>query len=126
MTDTTNATDTTDTKGHTDKDAPSSPTEDQIAPYEPEQRGQLPRLEAPDLAPDATGLSAEALSQVPTLTESVTQDVAAATPETPPAQANAVQAESWLQTCEARINVLTQDIRQLHERLDKLENRTKV
>jgi hypothetical protein len=47
------------------------------APFEPGyQPGTLPQISVPDLAEDAQGLTAEALANVPTLTELVEPDVA--------------------------------------------------
>lgn len=131
-------TDTTDKMIRSDEGDTAIDVEDHSAPFEPDQVEKLPHLQVPALAPDATGLSAEALSQVPTLTESVAVDVVAdalavqaqdADVHTQPssqAQASAVHAESWMKACEARINDLMNDIHQLHERLDQLESKAKV
>jgi hypothetical protein len=58
---------------------PDTPVSDGIhpeaAPFEPGyQPGTLPQINVPDLAEDAKGLSAEALANVPTLTELVEPD----------------------------------------------------
>jgi hypothetical protein len=51
----------------------------EAAPFEPGyQPGTLPQLNVPDLAEDAQGLTAEALANVPTLTELVEPEVAPA------------------------------------------------
>jgi hypothetical protein len=51
----------------------------EAAPFEPGyQPGTLPQLSVPDLAEDAQGLSAEALANVPTLTDLVEPEVALA------------------------------------------------
>ncbi len=62
-----------------EKPNPDTPVSDGIhpeaAPFEPGyQPGTLPQINVPDLAEDAKGLSAEALANVPTLTELVEPD----------------------------------------------------
>lgn len=108
----------------------------------------LPQITVPDLPPDAVGMSAEALAQVPTLTE----QPEVAEPELPepelPAQALAPQepafdmglprrsmalpqgmprdVESWLQQCQSRINQLTDQIHKLNDRLDHIDHKPKA
>lgn len=114
--------------------------------YQPES---LPKLTVPDLAEDAEGLSAEALAQVPTLTELVHDDsepreeVSTEVPEQPPeADASAeaaeveakeeaiqeapVQADTWTEVLSARMGKLTDEIHTLNARLDRLEEIIKI
>lgn len=109
--------------------------------YQPES---LPQITVPDLAEDAEGLSAEALAQVPTLTELVddegglTDEVSAEVSEPQPdADASAeaseletaeeviqeapVQADTWTEVLHARMGKLTDEIHTLNARLDRLE-----
>ena len=115
--------------------------------YQPES---LPKITVPDLAEDAEGLSAEALAQVPTLTEQVDAPAESAEVNTeeltsdaelvePSQEANAesveesiqeapAQAESWTEVMHARMGKLTDEIHTLNARLDRLEalNKTEV
>ena len=109
--------------------------------YQPES---LPKITVPDLPEDAEGLSAEALSQVPTLTELVHDDTevaaeintevssdASAADDVPQAveqqateeviQEAPVQADTWTEVLHARMGKLTDDIHTLNARLDRLE-----
>lgn len=143
-----------------------------VPSYKPES---LTKITVPDLPDDATGMSAEALAKVPTLTEQVAtpaptsalvpeppaqeptpehveaahdgavasvnvaprelpvlqaeagdaQDIEptaqeAAAQDTPPA------AESWVEQCQVRIDQLSDEIQKLNDRLDQLEQTTKV
>ena len=126
----------------------------EAAPFEPGYQPEtLPHITVPDLAEDAQGLSAEALSKVPTLTELVEPDVAEVLPEEvaevaePPepapvvieavhalpspaepeveAQEQPAQADTWGEHLHARMGKLTDDIHTLHARLDRLEERNK-
>lgn len=127
-------------------DAPVSVTGDDAGftpSFTPEN---VPKLRVPDLPEDATGLSPEALAQVPTLTDQVD---APATPEgeapTAPEAAAAVEstetemraieqvaqepepeADTWVQQLQVRMDRLMDDIHVLNDRLDRLENKTKV
>jgi FtsZ-binding cell division protein ZapB len=66
----------------------------EAAPFEPGyQPGTLPQLNVPDLAEDAQGLTAEALANVPTLTELVE-------PEAAPAEVVNDEAAEVLESCE--------------------------
>jgi hypothetical protein len=106
--------------------------------YQPES---LPKITVPDLPADAQGLSAEALSQVPTLTELVHDDNEAPieTPEAEVApdaaepepvddviQEAPVQADTWTEVMHARMGKLTDEIHTLNTRLDRLEEKIKT
>jgi hypothetical protein len=100
--------------------------------YQPES---LPKISVPDLSPDAQGLTAEALAQVPTLTELVVDEplveAVAPTPEAEPAvdtpiQDTPVEADTWTEVLHARMGKLTGDIQTLNTRLDRLEERNKT
>ena len=120
-------------------------------PFEPGyQPESLPQISVPDLPPDAEGLTAEALSQVPTLTELVDeapgQALVGGSPETPveaapvaqaaeasesptPAEAiqdTPVQADTWVEELQVRMGKLTDDIHTLNARLDRLDERNKT
>lgn len=110
--------------------------------YQPET---LPKITVPDLAADVEGLSAEALSQVPTLTELVHGDAevldesvdAEVEPEVAAleapqdvaqevAQEAPVQADTWTDVMQARMGKLTDEIHTLNARLDRLEEKIKT
>ena len=114
--------------------------------YQPES---LPKITVPDLAEDAEGLSAEALAQVPTLTELVddegesTEEInTEVSDETPEADASVeaaegeakeeaiqeapVQADTWTEVLSARMGKLTDEIHNLNARLDRLEETIKI
>jgi hypothetical protein len=122
------------------------------AGFQPET---LPKISVPDLPPDALGLSAEALANVPTLTELVEEAPEQATldgPEPEPAGTESLgpepvatasdatelapepiqdtppQADTWVETLHVRMGKLSGDIDVLNARLDRLEelNKTKV
>ena len=107
----------------------------------------VPKLSVPDLPDDATGLSPEELAHVPTLTdqvkapelvnqaeqaiESVQSDEASLMQEDitlieADAQEGEVQADTWVEQLQVRMDRLLDDIHTLNERLDRLENKTKV
>jgi hypothetical protein len=112
--------------------------------YQPES---LPKITVPHLPDDAQGLSAEALAQVPTLTELV-EEVADEAPPTEPTdestpegevvveleaaepvveiQDTPAQADTWGQELQARMGKLNGDIHSLNVRLDRLEERNKT
>ena len=109
-------------------------------PFEPGyQPESLPKISVPDLPQDAQGLSAEALAQVPTLTESL-DDEPGVIPDMPvmntvqviqavePIQDVSVEADTWIEELHVRVGKLTGDIHILNARLDRLEeqNKTKV
>ena len=152
--------------------------------YQPER---MTKITVPGLSEDASGMSAEALANIPTLTEQVAHEVAKAKPEpvadpvstpalrqepvaasdpvspSPPAptqpssqvdpapaealpseaevddlphaetalaqqgaQDTSPEADSWLEQCQVRIDHLNDEIQQLNDRLDQLEQTTKV
>lgn len=113
--------------------------------YQPES---LPKISIPDLPADAEGLSAEALSQVPTLTELVHEESAEVNTEASISEGGAVeapestetesaeesiqeapvQADTWTEVMQARMGKLTDEIHTLNVRLDRLEaiNKTEV
>jgi hypothetical protein len=116
---------------------------------------KVPRIQVPNVPEDAQGLSARELAQVPTLDEQEathTPEVAkqeAAQAETPPpetespnasvldeldalpvldevhAQEMPVHVDTWIEVLHKRTEKLTEDIRQLHARLDVLEEQSK-
>jgi hypothetical protein len=110
----------------------------EAAPFEPGyQPDTLPKISVPDLAHDAEGITAEALAQVPTLTELVDeapgkelmaepQTVHSAEPETAAIQDVPTQADTWVEELHVRMGKLTGDIHNLNVRLDRLENRNKT
>ncbi len=120
-----------DNPSHTDASAPEGIHADP-APFEPSfQPGSLPILSVPDLPDDAQGLSAEALAQVPTLTDLVHDEPgqeilaepaepAAVTQETP------VEADTWVEGLHVRMGKLTDEIHTLNARLDGLEEQNKA
>ncbi|MFM2428001.1 MAG: hypothetical protein RL707_1828 [Pseudomonadota bacterium] len=120
-----------DNPSHTDASAPEGIHADP-APFEPSfQPGSLPNLSVPDLPDDAQGLSAEALAQVPTLTDLVHDEPgqeilaepaepAAVTQETP------VEADTWVEGLHVRMGKLTDEIHTLNARLDGLEEQNKA
>jgi hypothetical protein len=120
-------------------------------PFEPGyQPESLPQISVPDLPPDAQGLTAEALSQVPTLTELVDeapgQALVGVGPDTPveatpmaqtaevfesPTPAQTIQdtpgqADTWVEELQVRMGKLTDDIHTLNARLDRLDERNKT
>lgn len=140
---------------HDQPTSDASPVSDAIhpeaAPFEPAYQPQtLPQIQVPDLPDDAQGLSAEALAQVPTLTELVdgdpvvpqeqpSVDTPALTepePETEPLEQEAPeeacvqetppQADTWTEQLQVRMGKLSDDIHTLNARLDRLEERNKA
>ncbi len=116
------------------------------AGYQPES---LPKITVPDLPEDAESLSAEALSQVPTLTELVHQEpgdseensekvvIDDAPPDSPTdveaqaatdevIQEEPIQADTWTEVLHARMGKLTDEIHTLNARLDRLEEIIKI
>lgn len=114
------------------------------SPFEPSyQPGTVPQITVPDLPDDVQGLSVEALSQVPTLTELVEieeekEETEADGPLEPEVegeeQAEPVlelvaeeiqeppsQADTWAQELQVRMGKLSDDIHTLNARLDGLE-----
>lgn len=109
--------------------------------YQPEQ---LPKLEVPDLDADVQSLTASELAQVPTLVDqvavspqavasnvtppakAVSTDVPDSNESAPPAQVQPVQADQMWVLFHVRMDALTADIKNLNDRLDQLENKSKV
>jgi hypothetical protein len=121
--------------------------------YQPET---LPQISVPDLGDDVQGLTAEALAQIPTLTEEApgkdlvdasfdqpeattlhaeepaepcVAQVDSASPEAAahePIQDTPAQADTWGEVLHARMGKLTDDIHTLNTRLDRLEDRNKT
>ncbi len=141
-----------------DKNSPDAEVPDGIhpepAPFEPGYQPEtLPKISVPDLAEDAQGLTAEALAQIPTLTEeapgkdlvdepSEPSEAAEATDEVlaveeapaaisleaalEPIQDTPAQADTWSEELYARMGKLTEDIHTLNIRLDRLEEENKA
>ena len=141
-----------------DKSSPNTEVSDginpQAAPFEPGYQPEtLPKISVPDLAEDAQGLTAEALAQIPTLTDEapakevvevlseqpeVTEvhaveavqapQVVEPSPEAvvPTIQDEPAQADTWGEALHARMGKLTDDIHTLNTRLDRLEERNKT
>jgi len=116
---------------------------------------KVPRIQLPNVPEDAQGLSARELAQVPTLDEQeathtpVLAKAAAAQAEAPSpdtespnasvldeldalpvldevhAQEMPVHVDTWIEVLQKRTEKLTEEIRQLHERLDVLEEQSK-
>ncbi len=103
------------------------------SPFEPAfQPESIPQISVPDLPEDAVGLTAEALAQVPTLTDQV-EEVAAeeeVNPEVPIEamliQEAPVEADTSGEQLHARMDKLTNDIHQLNARLDRLEEKIHI
>ena len=116
---------------------------------------QVPRIQVPNVPEDAQGLTAKELAQVPTLDEQQVSPAPAeakqATPSADPiapeaeeasasvldaldalpildevhAQEIPGQVDTWMEVLQKRTEKLTEDIRQLHLRLDVLEEKSK-
>lgn len=118
------------------------------APFEASyQPGTVPQISMPDLPADVQGLTADALAQVPTLTDCVEEvsvlatltestEIAAA-PKAPSAlaldaepellaQDTPTQADTWGEELQARMGKLTDEIHILNARLDRLEEKNKA
>jgi hypothetical protein len=141
-----------------DKSSPNTEVSEginpQAAPFEPGYQPEtLPKISVPDLAEDAQGLTAEALAQIPTLTEEAPAKEVVDVPSEPPEvaavhaveaveapqveepspeavvptiQDEPVQADTWGEALHARMGKLTDDIHTLNTRLDRLEDRNKT
>lgn len=144
-----------------DKPSPEAAASDGIyteaSPFEPGYQPEtLPKISVPDLADDAQGLTAEALAQIPTLTEEapskelvdtsveqpevtevhVAEELAhsmadSAEPTSQEAEVTSIQdtpaqADTWGEALHARMGKLTDDIHTLNTRLDRLEERNKT
>lgn len=116
---------------------------------------QVPRIQVPNVPEDAQGLTAKELAQVPTLDEQQASpapvEAKQATPSADPiapeaeeasasvldaldalpildevhAQEIPGQVDTWMEVLQKRTEKLTEDIRQLHLRLDVLEEKSK-
>jgi len=116
---------------------------------------QVPRIQVPNVPEDAQGLTAKELAQVPTLDEQQVSpapvEAKQATPRADPiapeaeeasasvldaldalpildevhAQEIPGQVDTWMEVLQKRTEKLTEDIRQLHLRLDVLEEKSK-
>jgi hypothetical protein len=114
-------------------------------PFEPGYQPEtLPHISVPDLPDDAQGLSADALAQVPTLTDWVDEPAVVGFEDEPLASLNGAdpadaasadliqdvptQADTWGEELQVRMGKLTDEIHTLNARLDRLEerNNTKV
>ena len=119
------------------------------AGFKPEN---VPHINLPDVPQDATGLPPEALAHIPTLTERVpagdtvpvlevspeddtatnaqpleiTDELTDATEVAEQTQELEVEADTWVQQMQVRMDRLMDDIHNLNDRLDRLENKTKV
>jgi hypothetical protein len=115
------------------EDAPSS-IQLEASPFEQDfQPESIPKISVPDIPEDAVGLSAEALAQVPTLTDQVEQDVKAEAEVKPevPMEAAAIQdvpieADTGGEQLHVRMDKLTDEIHQLNARLDRLAEKIKI
>jgi hypothetical protein len=117
---------------------------------------QVPRIQVPNLPEDAQGLSAKELAQVPTLDAPESKHTPEEAKETTPqaenpspetetpnasvldeldalpvldeehAQEMPIHVDTWIEVLHKRTEKLTEEIRQLHERLDVLEEKSKV
>ena len=108
------------------EDAPDS-IKLEASPFEPGfQPESIPKISVPDIPEDAVGLSAEALAQVPTVTDQVEE----INPEVPIAEAAiqeaSVEADTKGEELHARRDKLTNEIHQLNARLDRLEEKIHI
>ena len=99
----------------------------EASPFEPGfQPESIPKISVPDIPEDAVGLTAEALAQVPTLTDQVEE----VNPEVPIVEAAIqeapVQADTGGEELHARMDKLTNEIHQLNARLDRLEEKIHI
>lgn len=109
--------------------------------YQPEQ---LPKLDVPDLDADVQSLTASQLAQVPTLidqvaphpeamasdvsieAETVSAEASVIDESQPLAQVMPVQADQMWELFHVRMDTLMADIKNLNDRLDQLESKSKV
>jgi hypothetical protein len=118
---------------------------DFVPSYQPERMSKITLEDLPD---DASGVSAEvlALAKIPTLTEQLVPEATDAITESVPApvdlpqrspervaatkrqtaQDTSLTVDSWSEQCQVRIDLLSDDIQKLNDRLDQLELPTKV
>ena len=117
------------------QDAPDS-IKLEASPFEPGfQPESIPKISVPDIPEDAVGLTAEALAQVPTLTDQVGEAIhPEAIPEVNPEvpteaaviQEAPVEADTRGEELHARMDKLTNEIHQLNARLDRLEEKIQI
>lgn len=88
------------------------------------QTDSLPKITVPDLSDEALSLSADALAQVPTLTESVGD--APATASQALIQDMPAQADTQGEELQIRMGKLSGEIHTLNARLDRIERRSKT
>lgn len=108
----------------------------EASPFEPGfQPESIPKISVPDIPEDAVGLTAEALAQVPTLTDQVEEAIhPEATPEVNPEvpteaaviQEAPVEADTGGEELHARMDKLANEIHQLNARLDRLEEKIQI
>jgi len=108
----------------------------EASPFEPGfQPESIPKISVPDIPEDAVGLTAEALAQVPTLTDQVGEAIhPEETPEVNPEvpteaaviQDVPVEADTGSEELHARMDKLTNEIHQLNARLDRLEEKIQI
>lgn len=111
----------------TAEDAPDSITLEP-SPFEPGfQPESIPKISVPNIPEGAVGLTAEALAQVPTLTDQVDDPIdAEVSLEEAAIQEAPIQADTLGEEFHARMDKLTDDIHQLNVRLDRLEEKIHI
>jgi hypothetical protein len=110
-----------DQTGPSSDDASDS-IQPEASPFEPGfQPDSVPQISVPHIPEDAVGLTAEALAQVPTLTDQVEEEI---NPEVPieevAIQEAPAAADTWSEQLHVRMDKLTDEIHQLNARLDRL------
>ena len=81
----------------------------EASPFEPAYQPEtLPQITVPDLADDAQGLTAEALAQVPTLTDLVEEPAAEEAPETEATDIDVPEPEAEIQDTPAQADAFMQ------------------
>ena len=99
----------------------------EASPFEPGfQPASIPKISVPDIPEDAAGLTAEALAQVPTLTDQVEEVNSEVPIEEAAIQEAPVQADTGGEEFHARMDKLTNEIHQLNARLDRLEEKIHI
>ena len=99
----------------------------EASPFEPGfQPESIPKISVPDIPEDAVGLTAEALAQVPTLTDQVEEINPEVPIEEAAIQEAPVEADTGGEELHARMDKLTNEIHQLNARLDRLEEKIQI
>jgi hypothetical protein len=100
----------------------------EASPFEPGfQPESIPKISVADIPEDAVGLTAEALAQVPTLTDQVEGEINSEVPiEAVAIQDAPAEADTGGEEFHARMDKLTNDIHQLNIRLDRLEEKIQI